>query len=62
MASVYLTAGQVADRLGVKPQTVYDWGRKGTIKTEKHGRSVRFILDHDAEVFLKAVKEKGELI
>lgn len=38
-----MTAGQVADLLGVPVSTVREWGRNGTLPRVKLGRHVRFV-------------------
>ncbi len=53
MGTVLLTAEQVAERLQVREETVYDWLRAGRLRGVKLGRIWR-VREADLEAFIRA--------
>ena len=51
---------QLAEMLGVKPKTIYDWSHKGLIPCVKLGRLLRFDPD-DIERLVKSKKRERAL-
>jgi len=49
-----MTAGEVAELVGVPVSTVREWGRKGTLPRVKLGRHVRFVRAHVESAILLA--------
>lgn len=49
-----MTAGQVAELLGVPVSTVREWGRRGVLPRVKLGRHVRFVRAHVEAAILAA--------
>jgi len=49
-----MTAGEVAELVGVPVSTVREWGRKGTLPRVKLGRHVRFVRVHVESAILAA--------
>ena len=55
MGTVLLTAEQVAQRLQVREETVYDWLRAGRLRGVKLGRIWR-VREEDLEAFIHDVR------
>lgn len=60
MSESFLSARDVADRIGVAPKTVKEWGRQGRIPTVRLGwRTVRYDWPKVKAALSKMAKERG---